>query len=298
MCLRCAVRLWRWHAALALRALIQGHALPARLKLRQDALPVASSATPPTEPSGTQDKHPRKRLLLVRHGQTTYNVEGRLPGQLPGVLLTDEGRRQAHRAAVALSAISVTAIVSSPLERARDTADIIARGWALPVRLDDRLKDTDVARWAGQKVHDIAKSDPEWQEFVRHASYAPEGVESLSAVMERAVAAAEHIRHDPASGETIVLVAHADIVKLIAAHYLGLQPDCARFIHIDNASITALSFDDEDKAVLLALNWTAHPGWLTLPAPIVANQAEQSPGGVEEPPSPPDGTSRDTARDA
>lgn len=298
MCLCCTVRIWRWRAALALRALFQGHNLPARLQQRQDACPVATSATPLTEPANTQNNRPRKRLLLVRHGQTTFNVEGRLPGQLSGVLLTDEGRRQAHRAAVALSAITVTAVVSSPLERARDTAEIIARGWGVPVQLDDRLKDTDVARWAGQKVHEVAKADPEWQEFVHHANYAPDGVESLAAVMVRAVAAAEHIRHNPASGETVVLVAHADIVKLIAGHYLGMPPDCARFLHIDNASITALSFGDDEKAVLLALNWTAHPGWLTLPAPVVANQDEQTPGGVGEPHASPAPTSDDTMSQA
>lgn len=285
MCLCTAVRIWRWRAALALRALFEGRDLPARLKLRQDSLSVASPATPPIAQSGTQDNRSRKRLLLVRHGQTTYNVEGRLPGQIPGVSLTDEGRRQAHRAAIALSAVPITAVISSPLERARDTAEIIARGWDLPVRLDDRLKDTDVARWAGQKVHEVAKSDPEWQEFVRHANYAPPGVESLSMVMERVVAAAEYWRYDPSTGDNVVLVAHADVVKLIAAHYLGLQADCAHSIHIDNASITALSFSGDDRAVLLALNWTPYPGWLTLPAPVVAHQAEQSPGGAEEPQS-------------
>ncbi|HKB49360.1 MAG TPA: histidine phosphatase family protein, partial [Ktedonobacterales bacterium] len=71
---------------------------------------------------GAKPQPPTRLILLVRHGETTFNVEGRLPGQLPGVPLTDEGRRQAHQAAVALAAMPLSAVISSPLDRARDTA--------------------------------------------------------------------------------------------------------------------------------------------------------------------------------
>ena len=76
----------------------------------------ADQSTPPAPPK-------TRLLLLIRHGQTAYNVEGRLPGQLPGIPLNDEGRRQAHRAAVALAALPLSTIISSPLERAAETAD-------------------------------------------------------------------------------------------------------------------------------------------------------------------------------
>lgn len=231
--------------------------------------------TPPTQhvPVPEPERSP-KHIYLVRHGQTTFNLEGRLPGQLPGIGLTDEGRRQAHRAAVALAIAQLSAVVSSPLARARETAEIIARGWGIPVHIDERLIDTDVGPWAGQKIDDLSKQDPAWTEFVRHGTKPPPGVESLQAVLERAVAVIEHIRHDAATGDHVAIVAHADVVKLIVAHYFDIDPECIRFIHVENASVTAMSFINDDKPTLLALNWTPAPGWL---APRPKSAPERDP---------------------
>lgn len=240
---------------------------------------------------------PARLLILVRHGESTYNVEGRLPGQLPGVLLTDEGRRQALRAAVALSGIALTSVIASPLERARETAEIIARGWGVPVRLDPRLMDTDVGEWAGQKPDDISKTDPRWKEFVEHPTAPPAGVESLASVQARAVAVVEELRRDPSLGDTMVLVAHADIVKLILGHYSGVPIDATRFVHIANASLSALSFVEDAPPYVLAMNWTALPYWLqprTQSAPAAAEQhntqpsvaaAEQTPASASATPA-------------
>ncbi|HEY7976390.1 MAG TPA: histidine phosphatase family protein, partial [Ktedonobacterales bacterium] len=207
------------------------------------------------------------RILLVRHGQATFNVEGRLPGQLAGVELTDEGRRQAHRAAVALAGLRLSAIVSSPLERALETARTIARGWALPVREDPRLMDTDVGPWAGKKISDIAKDDPNWAAFLRKPTEPPPGVESMAAVQERATAVIEELRADTAAGDDVVVVAHADVIKLIVARYTGVSVEGALSIVIGNASISALSFIEGRPPALLAANWTSAPDWLVSPAP-------------------------------
>ena len=210
-----------------------------------------SEEIPPTLSAGTEHSEsqpvpaaarPGLLLLLVRHGQSTYNVEGRLPGQLPGIPLTDEGRRQAQQAAIALSGLPLAAVVSSPLERARETADIIARGWALPIRVDSRLMDIDVGAWSGEKLDDLNKTDPRWKSFVEHPNQAPEGVESFPEVQARAVASVEDIRQDTALGPYVVLVAHADVVKLILAHYTGMETERARFLVVGNASISALAF--------------------------------------------------------
>jgi broad specificity phosphatase PhoE len=217
-------------------------------------------------PDGHPKDKPARLLLLVRHGQTTFNVEGRLPGQLPGIALTDEGRRQAQSAAVALSGLPLSAVISSPLERAQDTAQIIARGWALPVRLDPRLKDTDVGAWSGQKLDDLGKTDPLWKAFVEHPDQPPAGVESFAAVQSRSVAVVEEILQDASVGQYIVLVAHADVVKLILGHYTGLTSERARFLVVGNASISALAFPPQGEPHLLALNWSALPEWLNPPA--------------------------------
>jgi probable phosphoglycerate mutase len=128
------------------------------------------------------------------------------------VPLTDEGRRQAQRAAVALSGLPLSAIVSSPLDRARETAEILARGWALPVRTDPRLVDTDVGPWAGQQIAELKKSDPRWEQFVQNPFAPPEGVEGFAAVQQRVVASVQEIIADPELGSYVVLVAHADVI--------------------------------------------------------------------------------------
>lgn len=258
----------------------------------QDAAPAQSPAKPP------------RLLILVRHGQTTYNVENRLPGQLPGVVLTDEGRRQALRAAVALSGLPLSAVISSPLERAKETADIIARGWDLPVRTDPRLMDTDVGPFTGQQIAELKKHDPRWDQYVEHPNAPPEGVESFEQVQRRAVAAVHDLLADEALGNFIALVAHADVIKLILAQYSGMASECARFVSIANASISALAFfDDTPQPHVLAVNWTALPAWLspppvssppqqaalqapqTQPAPTEVAEA-QTPGGQHEEPVP------------
>ncbi|HEU5347784.1 MAG TPA: histidine phosphatase family protein [Ktedonobacterales bacterium] len=221
---------------------------------------TAEQASAPAIPPKT------RYLLLVRHGQTTFNVEGRLPGQLPGVPLTDEGRRQAHRAAIALAALPLTTIISSPLERAADTAEIIARGWGLTVRTDPRLMDTNVGHWAGQKIDEVARNDPAWKVFTANPDEPPAGVESFSQVQARAVAAARDALADPANGEYIVLVAHGDVVKLILAQYMNTPIPCVPYLTIANASISGLAFTGEAPPQILATNWTPDPRWLVAPA--------------------------------
>lgn len=224
-------------------------------------------------------QQPPRLLILVRHGQTTYNVENRLPGQLPGVVLTDEGRRQALRAAVALSGLPLSAVISSPLERASETAEIIARGWDLPVRTDPRLKDTDVGPFAGQPIAELKKNDPRWDQYVAHPNEPPAGVESFEQVQRRAVAALRDLLAEEGLGSAIAVVAHADVIKLILAHYSGMASESARFVSIANASISALAFGETPQPHVLAVNWTALPAWLSAPPmqPSTKQAIEQAP---------------------
>lgn len=252
--------------------------------------PTPAPETPAAPQSAAQPPaKPPRLLIMVRHGQTTYNIENRLPGQLAGVALTDEGRRQALRAAVALSGLPLSTVVSSPLERANETAEIIARGWNLPVRSDPRLMDTDVGPFAGQQIAELNKNDPGWKQYVEHPNAPPEGVESFEQVQRRAVAAVGDLLADESLGGYIVLVSHADVIKLILAQYSGMASECARFVSIANASISALAFGDTPQPHVLAVNWTALPAWL-LPPPAQAAQpsqqqqpAQQAPR-VQEPP--------------
>lgn len=226
-----------------------------------------TTSTNHAHPEGEKKPARTQRFYLVRHGQSTFNVEGRLPSQLPNVPLTDEGRRQAHQAAVALAGLRLSAVISSPLERAKETAEIIARGWALPVQEEPRLMDTEMGRWAGRKISEVSKDDPGWHEFLKKPTEPPEGVESFEQVRSRTVAVIEALRADAAVGDDVVVVAHADVIKLIIAHYTGIPLDGARFVVVANASISALAFHDGHAPTLMAVNWTMAPHWLVAPAP-------------------------------
>ncbi len=234
--------------------------------------PATEAATPP----------PRKvTLYLVRHGQTPFNVEHRLPGHLPDIHLNDEGVRQAEQLAAAVREMPLTAVVSSPLERARETAEIVLRGRDVSLSFDPRLMDTDVARWAGQKIEDLNKSDPAWQQFARRPTQPPEGAEGFYQVSARVVAVAEDARHNAALGDFVMLVAHADVLKLIITHYLRLPIEGAHWLQVPNASITALSFVGEHDPSVLALNWLPAPTWLR---PTMPPQNE-SVASVQAPPA-------------
>jgi broad specificity phosphatase PhoE len=206
----------------------------------------------------------KQTLLFIRHGQTTWNAEHLLPGQLPGIALNDIGRQQAARLADALALIPISAIISSPLERARDTAEIIAQGRKLTVQLEPGLMDTDVGRWAGKKFDDLAKTDPDWKAYVKDPTTAPEGIETFPQVQERALAAVERWRTQETIGAYPAFVAHADVVKLLVAHYMGLEAAKAGRLFVDNASVSVVEIDSEHihQERVVAVGWSPHPGWL------------------------------------
>lgn len=206
----------------------------------------------------------KKTLLFIRHGQTTWNKEQKLPGQLPGIPLTDKGKQQATELAEALKEIPISAIISSPLERARETADYIAQGRDLEVQLEPQLMDTEIGRWAGQNYDELSKNDAEWKAYVRDPNVAPEGVETFPQVQQRALAAVERWSSQESTGPYPAFVAHADVVKLLIAHYTGLDAARAGSLFIDNASVSLVEIDSENihPVRVIGIGWSPHPGWL------------------------------------
>ena len=209
----------------------------------------------------------KQTLLFIRHGQTTWNVEHRLPGQLPGVELNDTGRQQAARLADALTVLPISAIISSPLERARDTAEIIAQPHKLEIQFEPALMDIELGRWSGQSFDELSKNDPDWKAFVRNPTVGPEGIETFPQVQERAVAAVERWRKQGSSGAYPAFVAHADVIKLLIAYYTGLEAGRAGSLMIDNASVSLVEMDSDSRSRVFAIGWSPHPGWLKPPIP-------------------------------
>jgi broad specificity phosphatase PhoE len=206
----------------------------------------------------------KQTLLFIRHGQTTWNVEHKLPGQLPGIALNEKGRQQVAHLSDALSAIPISAIISSPLERAYDTALLIAQGRGLPIQTEPALMDTDVGRWSGESYEQLSKSDPEWKAYVQDPTVAPAGIETFPQVQQRVLAAVERWRARADSGAYPAFVAHADVVKLIIAHYSGLEIKRAGALFIDNASVSLVEIESEDAHTVhvVAVGWSPRPGWL------------------------------------
>jgi probable phosphoglycerate mutase len=204
------------------------------------------------------------KLVLVRHGQTDYNVQHRLPGQLPGIPLNEEGRREAQATAEALRDLPLTAIVASPLERTLETATYVNAGRGLEIRQDRDLLDTDYGPYNGQNWDVLDKQGGAWARFMSDPTYAPKGVESFAAVQRRAVRATERWRHAQGVGEWVALVTHADLVKMIVAHYLGIPLGSVPLINMDNASVSLLAFhpDPRQAPSLLCFNWTSPALWI------------------------------------
>ena len=207
----------------------------------------------------------KQTLLFIRHGQTTWNVEHRLPGQLPGILLTDTGKQQAERLADALNVLPISAVISSPLERARETAEIIAQPRHLTVQLEADLMDINVGHWAGQDHDQLNKSDEAWKAFKKDPTVAPPDVETFPQVQARAVAAVNRWRAQEASGAYPAFVAHADVIKLLVAHYTGLEAGQAGKLMIDNASVSIVEVEDGERPLVVAISWSPKPGWLKPP---------------------------------
>ncbi|HEV2457462.1 MAG TPA: histidine phosphatase family protein [Ktedonobacterales bacterium] len=206
-----------------------------------------------------------RKLVLVRHGQTNYDVKHLLPGQLPGIPLNEDGRRAAQATAAALRDLPLAAIVASPLERTMETAGYLNAGRGLTIRQDRDLLDTDYGRFSGQCWDDLDKQDHVWQRFTADPLHAPKGVESFASVQKRAVRAAERWRNAEDDGEWVALVTHADLVKMIVAHYLGMPLISVPLIYLDNASASLLAFlpDPQQPPTLLCFNWTSPTLWLS-----------------------------------
>lgn len=181
-------------------------------------------------------------LLLVRHGHTDAAGK-RLTGRAPGVHLNELGRRQAERLVERLDGVRIDTIVSSPLERCRETAAPLAkaRGHAVDVRR--AWIEVGYGEWTGRSISQLRRT-----KLWRRVMFAPSNVrfpggESLLEVQGRAVDATLDLAARHARG-TVVVVSHADVIRLLVAHLAGMHADHLQRLSIDTASITAVSISD------------------------------------------------------
>jgi broad specificity phosphatase PhoE len=199
-------------------------------------------------------------LRLVRHGVTDWNEEGRLLGRTP-IPLNDRGRIQAEEVGASLAGISFSAVLASPQRRTQQTAEAIARARGLEVTTEPGLDEVWLGRWVGQKATEI-RDDPDFERCVSDVTYRCEAIEPADTVQQRVVEVVERLRGgEPETPEararkTVVLVSHADPLRLLLAHYLSVALSAYRRLRIDPASVSLLRFAPP-RIALLALNWKA-----------------------------------------
>lgn len=194
------------------------------------------------------------RLYLIRHAQNEYVREKRLAGRLPGIHLNATGVEQAAALAVLLQPLRVHVVAASPMDRAQETARPIAAAHRLPVRTLDGLNEMDYGTWQGKTLKALRRRTlwPLIQQQPSRAAF-PDG-ETFLAAQVRAVTAVEQLLAEcPRDTHNIICVSHADIIKLLVAHYLGLPIDLFQRIHVAPASLTVFHFSAE-QCQLLSLN--------------------------------------------
>jgi len=193
-------------------------------------------------------------ILLIRHAETDFVKQQRLAGRLPGAQLNAKGRAQATALAEALRPLPLKAIYSSPLERTMQTAQALAAVHGLRVHKRPGLIETDLGSWEGQSLKRLRRGK-DWKTLQENPSrFQFPGGEWVIENQARLVAEIEAICRLHKPKELIACVGHADPIKLIIAHYLGLPLDFFQRVTIDTVSVSALMLD-QGKPKLINLNW-------------------------------------------
>ncbi|MEI6250330.1 MAG: MSMEG_4193 family putative phosphomutase [Actinomycetes bacterium] len=183
-------------------------------------------------------------LLLIRHARSTANATGVLAGRTRGVHLDDAGKAQARELADFLASVPLTSIYSSPLERCMETAKAVSSHHPkLTIYKDNQLLEMDYGQWSGQKLSALAKKK-EWATIQSNPSqFRFPGGESFLEMNARVNTAIDEIFLESSKGKArkiVAVCAHADVIKAITAHSLGLHLDAFQRIVVDPASVTIL----------------------------------------------------------
>ena len=199
------------------------------------------------------------RIVVIRHGQTAWNegAEERFRGRAD-VELNEKGIRQAKATAAKLAHREIAAIYASPLKRTLTTANILAEPLKLPVQSLNGLIDVDYGKWQGLSLKEAAADDSQlYQLWLKspHLAAFPQG-ELLEQVEKRVVGAVENLvpQHP---GQTIILVTHKVVCKVLFCNLLGLGPSHFWQLEQDTCAINIVDIGDSNLSVAL-LNDTCH----------------------------------------
>jgi probable phosphomutase (TIGR03848 family) len=178
---------------------------------------------------------------LLRHGE--HAVQGQIcAGRAPGIGLSERGRGEAEDAAERLTRADIAAIYASPLDRAQETAAIIARRLDLPVTTRLDLNELDFGEWTGQTFDEVRKH-PRWPEWAAHRSISCiPGGETMRDVQRRVVEALIEMREQHPD-EAVVVVSHGDVIRAALVFALGMPLDFYHRIEVATASLSTVRID-------------------------------------------------------
>lgn len=196
-------------------------------------------------------------ILLIRHAVNDFVKTGKLAGRTPGVHLNEDGKAQAEALGKRLATMKLHQIISSPLDRTMETAQAVAQHHPhLEMQLNDEIGEVDYGDWQGASIASL-RSRKMWnviQEYPTRA-YFPNG-EAMREVQVRAVNEIERLTKKHPN-DTIAIFSHADLIKMVVAHYLGMHLDVFQRIVISPASITGIQLG-HSRPFITTMNDTAH----------------------------------------
>ena len=196
------------------------------------------------------------QLLLIRHAQNDYVKTGRLAGWTPQVHLNEKGRAEAEALGQRLAKARLTAIYSSPLERAVETAQPLAEHYSHDVQIEDEVGEVRYGDWTGKRLRQLTRTRL-WKVVQQYPSGARfPGGESLREAQSRVLSALERLTEAHPGGR-VAIVAHADIIKLAVAHFAGMPLDMYQRLIIAPASLSIIWLGRMGPRIVL-MNDTSH----------------------------------------
>ena len=198
------------------------------------------------------------QIIFLRHGQAKNNTERILSGRTPGVPLTDKGITQAQQTAELLEHMNISAIYSSPIQRAKHTAEIVGKHNSIDVTIDDRLIELDMGKFTNVPYDEIFTSHGNvFMKFYNgELEIAHNGVETFADVKKRVASIVEEVieKHPD---ENVVLVTHMDPIKAMLSTIVDLSPTNLFELIIANASLNL--FREKDRKFSLSGLNVMHP---------------------------------------
>lgn len=171
-------------------------------------------------------------------------------GRTPGIALSAEGMTQTAALAERFSGIPLDAVLSSPMERARQTAAPIAAARSLDIGIDAGLNEIDFGEWTGAAFSAL-DGNTQWDDWNRQRSVARcPGGETMAAAQDRALTAIAQVRRY----QQVVMISHQDILKSVLAHYLGMSLDHLHRFALDPASHSVVTIFDDGTARVDTVN--------------------------------------------